>query len=485
MLQKIEDMIRKAKGISEVILSYHDQIRMVSHHDADGIASAAIIVKALLRERKNIHLSFVKQLTEDFIRELASEKNGMVIFLDLGSGYLENIQRYLLKDKTKVIICDHHQIEGAVLPQNAQNLFHINPINFGIEENVSGSGISYLLARTIGPQNIDLSELGIIGAIGDSQVGSIGADWGLFGLNKEILKDSVRSGKIKIEKGLRLWGRYTRPLHKALQYSYDPYIPGVSGSESGSVQFLQDLGIELKRDNGWRTLSDLSDEEQKKLATGIIKERIKENHENPEWIFGDVYELLEKKDDFRDANEFATLLNACGKQGRCFLGVALCLNDPESFSEVREVLEAYRREIGKAISWAYENKDSMKETENAFYILAGDKIPEQVASNVVSIISRSEFHPNIELKPIFMLVDTEEGQTKVSARASDKLVENGLDLKDVMVKATKAVGGEGGGHKGASGALIPRGSESSLIKNIEDILSTKDINTQHKKTLGV
>jgi RecJ-like exonuclease len=274
MQEKLEGILLKAKRITDTIKSTPGTIRVISHYDADGITSAAIMVSALFREGRDFHLTIIKQLSEEIIQKLAEEKPRIIVFLDLGSGHLDAIQKYL--NDSVVVISDHHQIQGTEI---SKNLLHLNPVNFGITEDVSGSGTTYLLARVMSDQNKDLSELGIIGAIGDSQMGSIGPEWGLSGLNKEILADAVNSGKIKLQKGLRLWGRYTRPIHKALEYSMDPNIPGISGSESGAVQFLQELKIELKREDGsWRTLADLTPEEQQKLASGIITERIRDNH---------------------------------------------------------------------------------------------------------------------------------------------------------------------------------------------------------------
>ena len=128
----------------------------------------------------------------------------------------------------------------------------------------------------------------------------------------------------------------------------DPYIPDVTGSESKSIQFLNELGIDPKNGKGWKTLSELTQEEQKKLADGIIKERIRGGQEDPENIFGDVYELLDKED-FKDAQEFATLLNACGKMDKAFMGVGLCLNDAKAFSKANGILSSYRKEIGLSL----------------------------------------------------------------------------------------------------------------------------------------
>ncbi len=467
MLEKLNKIIKEAKKGAEIIKNFSSEIRIISHYDADGICSAAILVKALKREGKDFHLSLVKQLSENIIKELSEERRGLIIFTDTGSGYLNSIQKYLLKN-SKVIICDHHQVSDLI---EDENLIHINPVIFDITENVSGSGVTYILARALNQENKDLSQLAIIGAVGDSQIESIGPDWGLFGLNKEILKEAVESNMIKVKKGLRLWGMYTRPIHKALEYSVNPYINGISESESGSVQFLKELGIKLKKEDGsWRTLADLSENEQRKLADGIIIERIRDNHPHPEWIFGDIYELLDKEGEFKDANEFATILNACGKLKMGYLGIALCLNDPNSFSRAREILENYRKEIASAINWIYENKENKKvirETEKAIYILAGSKISEHLISNIVSIINKSKIFDS--KKPIFGFADSEEG-VKLSARVNDDLVKDGFNLKDIVSKAAKEFGGEGGGHSAASGATIPKGKEEEFINFIENLL---------------
>ena len=279
MREKAKRLIMRAKSIGEIIASYPSTFRLVSHYDCDGITSAAIMAKTLIKEGKSFRLSFVKQLNEDIIQELGAEENGFIIILDCGSGQLGPLQKHVLKEGRTLVICDHHQVQGEIL---SDAVLHLNPLDFGITENISAAGVTYLLSRSLGPENKEFSELAVIGAIGDAQMGSVGRDWGMLGLNKEILKDSQQAKKIRVSKGLRLWGRRSRPVHKALEYSVDPYIPGISGSESSSIQFLKDLGIEPKEKKKWRTLSDLSAEEQKKLASGIIVERIRGDVTNPD-----------------------------------------------------------------------------------------------------------------------------------------------------------------------------------------------------------
>jgi single-stranded-DNA-specific exonuclease len=468
--EKLEALIRHAKKAGEAITEYKGEVRVLSHYDADGIASASIMTAALIRAGKRFHLTLVKQLTENIIRSLAGENRDFVVLLDMGAGQIDLIKRHM--PGTDVVIVDHHQQEGSL---EGSRIMHVNPMDFDIHEDMSGSGATYIVARAMGPENRDLAGIAIIGAIGDSQIGSIGGKWGVFGLNREILKDAIETRKIRLKKGLRVWGRETRPLHKALAFSVDPYIPNVSGSESKAAQFLHELGIQLQREGGvWRTLNDLSEDEQKKLASGIIAERVNGGHPNAEWIFGDVYELLDKGAECRDANEFATLLNACGKMGRAYLGVELCLNVARAFLEVKWVMERYRKSVGAAVRWVHEqieknSPDVIRKSSNAWYVLAGNRINEHIVSNVISIIEKSM---GIGM-PVFAFADSEDG-VKVSARAADRLVEEGVNLKRIVSRAAGKVGGQGGGHSGAAGATIPAGSEQAFISAAEEIMTPRE-----------
>jgi single-stranded-DNA-specific exonuclease len=472
MVGQLESLVKGAVKAAGVVKSFPGIVRVVSHYDADGIASAAIVVKALERAGKDFRLSFVQQLSEDYVTGMAGEDELLVLFTDLGSGFLDEIGRHLLDRERKIIILDHHQVQGEVPEDKGQAVYHVNPVLNGIDDDISGSGVSYLMARALSPVNKDLSELAIVGAIGDSQIGSIGPHWGLLGINKEILKDAEATGKVALGKGLRLWGRYGRPVHKALQYSMEPYIPEVTGSESGSVQFLQELGIELKGPAGeWRNLASLSEEETRKLATGIIKERIRNGEDNPEWVFGDVYELLDKPGGLRDANEFATMLNACGKSGNAWMGVAICLNDEGYAQDIGKSMTAYRREIGKAVDLVRKHPELVRVTEHAAYIMAGERISEHIISNVASIVEKSCLVPGGDChRPVFAMARTEDGQVKVSGRLSDKLAGRGLNMKYIMSRTGEVLGGQGGGHAGAGGATIPEGSEERFINTVEKLL---------------
>jgi len=131
----------------------------------------------------------------------------------------------------------------------------------------------------------------VIGALGDAQDKNSKRE--LIGLNEIIMVDAINANYLKVDRDLTFFGRETRPIHKALEYCSDPFIPGVSGSESGAIQFLQQLGIDPKIGNSWKKINDLTDEERQKLVAGTIMRRVSEK--KPEDVLGTIYTLSAEK----------------------------------------------------------------------------------------------------------------------------------------------------------------------------------------------
>jgi RecJ-like exonuclease len=297
-----------------------ENIRIVSHLDADGISSAALIVKALNRENRPYAITILQQMKAEDVKRLSAEDAKNFIFTDLGSNQISNFLNYF--NGKKVFILDHHEPEKSKNALDseflkARNIFHLNPHLFSINGStqISGSGVSYYFVKELNRENEDLAHIALIGTLGDIQEPSGSA------LNSEIVELAKKHNRISVTKGLKVFGAQTKPLHIALVQSTEIYIPGVTGSESGAIQFLKQINIEPKNGSNWRRIIDLSEDELKRLVEGIIMLRL--NEENPEDIIGDVYLLNDEEEGstLKDAREFATMLNACGRLNRASLGV--------------------------------------------------------------------------------------------------------------------------------------------------------------------
>ncbi len=296
-----------------------ETIRIISHLDSDGICAASILINALKHENRKYIISIVQQLNKKNLNKLVEENYNYYVFTDIGSGQLNTIN-FFFKKKKKVFILDHHLPESK---ETNKNIFHVNPHLFDIDggKEISGSGVVYFFSKYLTNKSL-LPHIAVIGAIGDIQ-----EENGFKHLNNEILQEAIKKKKIKQSKGLRIFGAHTKPLHKILEYCSDPLIPGVSGSESGSIQFLQEIGINPRKDNNWRKIIDLTDEEIKKLTAAIVMRR--SDLEEPENILANRYVLLdgEKGTTFRSVKEFSTLLNACGRMKKPSVGIGVCLGN--------------------------------------------------------------------------------------------------------------------------------------------------------------
>jgi len=455
---------REAAGLFRELIDEKMAPRVITHNDADGLTAGAVLHRALNRERLPVHTRSLKQLEATTIEDIAKEKPELVIFVDLGSGQLEEIREQLL-GKSKVFVLDHHQPTDVV----HEDLVHVNPHNCGIDgaREVSGSGMGYLFTRELNQKNQDLAGLAIVGAIGDIQ----DADGELKGMNREILRDATEAEVIKVEKDLRLYGRQTRPLYKSLVYTTEPFIPGLSGRESACVQFLSDLDITLKKDGNFTMLADLDQEERRRLTEALILKMI-ENRVHPKFaesIVGEVYTLLkeEKRTPLRDAKEYATLLNGSGRTEHYGIGLAIALGERSNlYAQSLDMLKEHKSYLSECYTWIRENHKRIKDGEVLYYFHVKDEIDENVIGTVASMVLNSRsLNP---IKPIIAFSYTREGDVKVSSRGTKELIEKGLNLGKAMHIASKKIGGEGGGHDIAAGAKIGKGLEEEFIECVKE-----------------
>ncbi len=456
---KLEDRINEAW---EALEKYQNNvIRVVTHYDADGIAAGAIVHAALERAGFKVHTRCVKQLEEDVLKNLGDENPDIVVFTDLGSGQIENIEKYI---RGECIILDHHE-PG----EDSFSGIHINAHLFGIDgaREISGSGMAYLFARNRG--NTDLAALAIVGAVGDLQ----DSHGKFLGMNAEIAREGAEAGVLRVEIDLRLYGRQTRPVYKALEYTTDPFIPGLSGSESACIAFLNQLEIPIKKGEKFTMLADLNEEEKKRLANALILKMVEAGIpvKIAESIIGEVATLLkeEKRTPLRDAREFATLLNACGKSEKAGIGLAVALGERgELYAEALRMLSKHREYINTCLSWVTQHLERVESRDSFYALRAGEEIDENVIGTVAGMLLNSRVLE--ELKPVIALAHSRDGMLKVSGRANRELVEKGIDLGRALRKASERVGGEGGGHDVAAGAKISRDSEEEFLSIVEEEL---------------
>jgi len=460
----LEDIKRASEELLSLI-NKGKSFLVICHNDADGLSSGAIASVMLLREGASFLTRSVKGIDEaiESLRDLPEDM--IPILTDIGGGYLGEISE-AVKDRP-IFILDHHEPMGS--PRD--NLFHVNPHIHGINgaTEISGAGVVYLVAKTLNEENVRLSPIAVVGALGDLQDRS--DKRGLHGVNEAIVKDAVDNGLMKVEDDLLFYGRSYKPLHIALASTMNPFIVGISGNEAHAYSLLTSIGIKVKEDDRWRVLTELSEDEKKLLYSGIMKHLASFGlpPSIAKELVGKVYELVREEPwtYLRDAREFASLLNACGKTGKEWVGIAIAMGSRGNLlEEAQGILEEYRRKMAEAMEYAM-REENRQELKNVLVIDGGNVIDDRLISSVASMLSSIGIQGEDR---ILLALAHSEDSIKVSARTPKSLIDRGLNLGKLISKAAALVGGRGGGHDVAAGANIPKTKKTLFILEVDRII---------------
>lgn len=452
-----EKFLEKAREIA-LEIKKRDNFLVATNHDADGISSGAIITTSLTRLGKKFETLVLKQLYLEEIEKIAGKFENY-IFIDFGSGQLKELKE---KIRENFFVLDHHQ------PVPVEWEFHLNPLLFGVDggTEISAAGVAYFVAKSIDKKNTDLAALAVVGAVGDMQDQS----GKLVGANQEILSDAIKAGVLTKKTGLRLYGRISRPLTQFLQFSSSPVIPGLTANEENCYKFLAGLGIKIKEKEEWQNFEGLSEEEQQKFVSALIVHMHKNNV--PEWkiqsLIGEVYSLVkeDKKSGLFDAKEFATMLNATGRNAKAEIGLAVCMGDrKENYSKALLLLAEHRKNLREGIELMKEK--GVEEKDSFYFFDAGGKIQDSIIGIVAGMLYGSGMI--LPTKPIIAMVENEDGSVKASGRGTADLVRKGLKLGKIFkeMQLEMGEGVEGGGHFIAAGIRFPKEKKKEFLELLD------------------
>lgn len=458
-----------------------DSAVIATHIDADGIAAAAIAEKALKRVGKETETVFHKKLDADALVSLAERDAGIVWFTDLGSGSISKIDGTL-----RAVVTDHHVPDTAVgqptrkgqaLLSDFGSVPHVNPHVHGISgaNELSGAGATLMAALALDDGNADLAHLAVLGAVGDLQDQKTRR---LEGLNRSVLSLAEREGLVSAVHDIRFFGRETRPIHKLLEFSSDPVLPRITGSSDGAFQFLREVGIEPRDGVDWRTWADLTTAERTVAIDALEDhlERCGRPRATVERLTGEVYVFLKEpgRTPLRDAKEFATLMNACGRHGRAELGVSICMGDRgEALSEGMSLLRDHRSALSEALLIA--KGAGITRLKNIQFFDAEDEIEDTIIGTVAGMLLGSQGADRSA--PMIAFANSREysdpPKTKASSRGTQELVAMGMDLSEAIRKSAETVGGIGGGHDIAAGATIPSDRKTDFLRVLDETVGAQ------------
>ena len=415
-----------------------------------------------MRRGANVTLRTVPDLDRKTIAVLEGEKYDFYVFTDLASTLIGELESNF---GDRFLVLDHHQIPA----EDVGKAQVVNAWNFGYDggKEACSSSMAYFFAVTLDPSNSDLSPLAVVGALADRQ--DAGSGRSLSGLNEMAVQEAQTVGLLSASRDLMFTGRETRPIHEAIALTSTPFLKGLTGSKDSVLATLHQSGLALKDGSTWRTISSLTPEEKMKL-TEVLAGAVGPSAGATEALaslVGEVY-TFGFEDAFtslRDAREFGTLLNACGRMGAAGIGISICLGDrSEALKAAMKTLHEYRTGINKALDGLTSDPSRIESHGSTVLVHGEGLVDEKLLGPVISILTSS-----LEFKDKVVVGSASSRGTdlKISSRVGDNYPGK-VNLGLIMQEAAEAVDGVGGGHSMAAGAKIPSSRAVDFSKAVSE-----------------
>src|SRR5438445_6804915 len=450
---KVSDCIKAGRNIS-----------VITHLDCDGITSGSIVTKSLIRSGAQCTVRTVNEFSKNLINKIKNDSRQFHIITDLVGGFSKDLDNVLGNDW---IVVDHHQIpEEEFDDERVINAWKCD-IDGGLD--VSAGGMAYLVSKDIHKENTDLAWIAVVAALGDRQ--DRGEKKSFTGINLEIAATAKKNNQLEIDLDILLVGRETRPLPDALAFTSQPFIEGLTWNRDACLSLLNSSGIKLKEGSRWRVPAELTEDEKRILLQTISKFTPSKNASDiVDDLVGYTYTLSgeDKRSFLRDAREFSTMLNSCGRIRKAGVGVAVCMGDrTKMLQEGENILVEYRaflRTYMNALS-----SERWRITDNGSYILVNGEgvVPENMAGAVSSLLGGSQKDIG---KIIIVRTNGQVGTIKLSyPNSTDYKSEVNLGL--LMRECAARVSGVGGGHDAAAGARITKDKLDEFLDYLEENVS--------------
>src|SRR5712692_300877 len=450
---KVSDCIRAGKNIS-----------VITHLDCDGITSGSIVAKSLIRSGAKCTLKTVNEFSKNLIDKLKNDSRQFHIITDLGGGFAKYIDNVL---DNNWIVVDHHQI-----PQEEfDNERVINAWKYDIDGgfDVSAGGMTYLVSKALHKENIDLAWIAVVAALGDRQ--DHGEKKSFTGINLDIASIAKKNGQVEIDLDILLVGRETRPLPDALAFTSHPFIEGLTWNRDACLSLLNSSGIKLKDGSRWRVPAELTEDEKRILLQTISKFTTSKNAtEIMDELVGYTYTLSgeDKRSFLRDAREFSTMLNSCGRIRKAGVGIAICMGDRTKMLEEGEnILLEYRTLLRTYMNTL--SNERWRVVDNGKYVMVDGEglVSENMTGAVSSLLGGSQKNTG---KIIILRTNGEDGTIKFSSRKSTGC-KSEVNLGLLMRSCATKVSGVGGGHNAAAGARITKDKLDEFLDYLEENVS--------------
>jgi single-stranded-DNA-specific exonuclease len=444
-LPDFESLSRRASEIGnriQVAAKSNQNILILSHYDADGLASATLVSNHIVKNKGHCDIRASVEPSVTDMESIAKSGYDLIVFLDLASSSTAKVAR-ALGDRW---ISVSHEDPG---PDN-EIKFHNSVLNcteygYDGEREASASAACYYITEK--SRDSKSAFLAVVGSLGEGQ--DTGPKRSLLGLNANILEEENQSYKeLDSVVDLLLYGREVLPIHEALASNSSIFIHGLTGNKDSCLASLRSAGLDLKFNDRWKTVSDFNEDEKRSLLEAIVPHLAGTTLTAGDLV-GTVY-YFASEDEYsllRDARDLALILNASGRLNRPGIGLSLCLGWNSNLrSDGEQILTDYRTELVRNVQTLVSNAERVLDRP-AYSIYVGDgAVRERMTGAVCDVLASLN---RARGKAVLVRTTTQQGEVEVSARLGEESPE--FDLGEAMRELASSTGGSGGGLPSRAG----------------------------------
>ena len=435
-----------AQGAAERIraLPRTARVRIVAHYDADGVASAAVVVGAIRRLGRDFHVTYTYEHEPRYYERLARDPFEANIFVDLGGTVADTIAKLPGLN----VILDHHQADA---PRDAPNLVVVNAHHLGLDgmRDACGSTTSLAFAVALDEANWAFAPHALAGAWGDMQARN-----GLQGWNKQILEEGLRRGHLVAP--MRI-AADDAPLEAFVRRAPAPWTDALADA-GDPAEFLARHGLPNRA-----TVHELGPAESEALASVLVARLLARGF--PAYRVKELFRPLAQSVMHElPIPRMTHLLSAATREQEAGLGLAFLLGDASARREIEALEARYHEKIRTALSALRPEHVRRLRGIQIF------QTHEPAYTGELCGIAMATVLPQTHATLAYSIVGD---IARVSSRGTPELVSRGLDLSKAMSVSAKSLAGHGGGHAIASGATVPAERLDAFFSSVDQAVVTQ------------
>lgn len=444
-------LTQRARRAADAVQAADGLLRVVTHYDADGLASAGVLAHTLRRAQTPFVLTVAKRLDADVVARAAEGDAALLVFADMGSGQADLFADAGVAGRT--VVLDHHvPADGA---DDVGLAAHVNAHLGGVDGTYAACAatVCHLVAVTLDDGNWDLARLALAGVCGDRQ-----ERLGVAGLNAWVAYEAAARGVVARETALRL---PAGPLGEGLARATDPFVLGLSGRPEQARAFLDDL--ELDPDAAWE---DLDGEARRRLTSRLVAQLLAAGcrADLARELVGPRFTFAAPFRGVGDAGRLAELLNAAGRFDHIGDGLGFLLGQPDVAGRLENAARGYRDRV---------LEETLRVAEAGADVRRAVQVVEVERAALTGTVCGIAMNGFLDQDRATVALHREPGEddVKLSARGTRRLVERGLDLAEACRVAAGKVGGNGGGHTIAAGATVPLDRLEAFLEAVDEVVA--------------